>query len=179
VTFFYFWWRSFLGHKSVGVSLRYYWKWWFMAILTKMGVIWPFFMDQRLQHLTPHVFPSHRSHSWISGGDHFLVKNMGVLAFGIIENCRSWPFSTKMSVVWTLIIDQKHVHLTRHMFPCHRSHSWISGADHSLVKKYVGVSLRYYWKWSFIAIFDKNGGWIVIHQGPKARTPHPTYVSLP
>jgi hypothetical protein len=23
----------------------------------------------------PHVFPCHRPHSWISGGDHFLVKN--------------------------------------------------------------------------------------------------------
>jgi hypothetical protein len=23
----------------------------------------------------PHYFPYHRSHSWISGGDHFLVKN--------------------------------------------------------------------------------------------------------
>jgi hypothetical protein len=26
-------------------------------------------------HLTPHMFPYHISHSWISGGDHFLVKN--------------------------------------------------------------------------------------------------------
>jgi hypothetical protein len=23
----------------------------------------------------PHMFPCHRSHSWISSGDHFLVKN--------------------------------------------------------------------------------------------------------
>jgi hypothetical protein len=45
------------------------------------------------------MFPFHRSHSWISGGDHFLVKNPYVLAFGIIENGRSWPFSTKMRVV--------------------------------------------------------------------------------
>jgi hypothetical protein len=43
----------------------------------------------------PHMFPSHRSHSWISGGDHFFVKNSYVLAFGIIENGRSWLFSTK------------------------------------------------------------------------------------
>jgi hypothetical protein len=35
----------------------------------------------------------------ISGGDHFLVKNPLVLAFGIIENGRSWLFSTKMGVV--------------------------------------------------------------------------------
>jgi hypothetical protein len=30
----------------------------------------------------------HRSHSRISGGDHFLVKNAYVLAFYIIENGR-------------------------------------------------------------------------------------------
>jgi hypothetical protein len=46
-------------------------------------------IDQRLVHLTPHMFPCHRSHSWISGGGHFLVKNPYVLAFGIIENGRS------------------------------------------------------------------------------------------
>jgi hypothetical protein len=59
---------------------------------TKMGVVWPLIIDQRLVHLTPHMFPCHRSHSWISGGDHFLVKNLLVLAFGIIENGRSCYF---------------------------------------------------------------------------------------
>ena len=68
----------------------------------KMGVVWPFIIDQRLINLTPHMFPCHRSHSWISGGDHFLVKNSYVLAFGIIENGRSWLFSTKMGVVETI-----------------------------------------------------------------------------
>jgi hypothetical protein len=57
-----------------------------------------------------------------------------VLAFSVIENSRSWQFSTKMGVVWPLIIDQGLVHLTPHMFPCHISHSWISGGDHFLVK---------------------------------------------
>jgi hypothetical protein len=60
-----------------------------------MGVVWPLIIDQRLVHLTPHMFPCHRSHSWISGGDHFLVKNLYVLAFGIIENGHSWLFSAK------------------------------------------------------------------------------------
>jgi hypothetical protein len=41
-----------------------------------------------------------------------------VLAFGIIENGRSWLFSSKMGVVWPFIIDQRLVHLTPHMFPC-------------------------------------------------------------
>jgi hypothetical protein len=62
---------------------------------SKMGVVWPFIIDKRLVHLTPHMFPCHRAHSWISGADHFLVKNSYVLAFDIIENGRSWLFSTK------------------------------------------------------------------------------------
>jgi hypothetical protein len=101
---------------------------------TEMGVVWPFIIDERLIHLNPHMFPYHRSHSWISSGDHFLVKNPYVLACSIIENGHSWLFSTKMGVVWPLIIDQRLVHLTPHMFPCHRSHSLISGGDHFLVK---------------------------------------------
>jgi hypothetical protein len=72
---------------------------------TKMGVVWPLIIDQRLIHFTPQRFSCHRSHSWISGGDHFLVKNPLVLAFGIVENGRSWLFSTKMGVVWPFIID--------------------------------------------------------------------------
>jgi hypothetical protein len=101
---------------------------------TKMGVVWPLIIDQRLVHFTPHMFSCHRSHSWISRGDHFLVKNLLVLAFGIIENGRSWLFLTKMGVVWPFIIDRRLVQFTPHMFPCHRSHSWISGGDHFLVK---------------------------------------------
>jgi hypothetical protein len=80
------------------------------------------------------MFPCHRSHSCISGGDHFLVKNSYVLAFGIIENGRSWLFSIKMGVVWPLIINQRLIHLTPHMFSCHRSHSFIFGGDDFLVK---------------------------------------------
>src|SRR5688572_3522097 len=95
MTFLDFWWRPFLGQKYVGVILRYYCKWSFMAIFDKMGVVWPLIIDQMLIHLTPHMFPCHRSHSWIFGGDHFLVKNSYVLAFGIIENGRSWLFSAK------------------------------------------------------------------------------------
>jgi hypothetical protein len=46
-----------------------------------------------------------------------MVKNPYVLAVGIIEIGRSWLFLTKMRVVWSLIIDQRLVHLTSHMFP--------------------------------------------------------------
>jgi hypothetical protein len=82
----------------------------------------------------PHMFPCRRSHSWISGEDHFLGKNPNVLAFGIIENGYSWLFSTKMGVVWSFIFNQSLIHLTTHMFSCHRSHSWIYGGDQFLVK---------------------------------------------
>ena len=50
------------------------------------------------------------------------------------------------------------------MFPSHRSHSYISGGDHFLVKN---------------AIFDKNGGCVAIDHRLETRTPHPTYVSMP
>jgi hypothetical protein len=105
-----------------------------MAIFEKMGVVWPLVIDQRLVHFTPHMFSCHRSYSWISGGDHFLIKNLLVLPFGIIENGRSWLFSTEMGVVWPFIIDQRLIHITQHMFPCHSKHSWIFGGDHFLVK---------------------------------------------
>jgi hypothetical protein len=83
-----------------------------------------------------------------------------------------------MGVVWPLTIDQRLVHLTPHMFPCHRSHSWISGGDHFLVK------IRRCWpsvllKMVVHATFDKNRGCVAIDHQPEARTPHPTYVSLP
>jgi hypothetical protein len=117
---------------------------------TKLGVVWPLIIDQRIVHLTPLMFPCHRSHASIFGEDHFLgknpitfldlwwkhflVKNPYVFAFSVIEYGRSWLFLTKMGVVWPLIIDQRLVHITPHMFPCHRSHSWIYGGDHFFVK---------------------------------------------
>jgi hypothetical protein len=92
---------------------------------TKMGVVWPFIIDQRLVQLTPHMFPCHRSHSRISCGDHLLVKNLYVLAFSIIENGHSWLFLTKMGVVWPLIIDQRLVNLTPHMVIVENGRSWL------------------------------------------------------
>jgi hypothetical protein len=59
-----------------------------------------------------------------------------VLPFGIIENGRSWLFSTKMGVVCPLIINQRLVHFTPHMLTYHRSHSWISSGDNFLVKNH-------------------------------------------
>ena len=146
-----------------------------------MGVVWPLIINQRLVHLTPHMFPCHRSHSWIFGGDHFLVKNSYVLAFGIIENGRSWLFSTKMGVVWPLIIDQTLIHLTPHMFPCHRSHSWISGGDHFLfynpqvlASSIIENGRSWLFSRSLMAIFIKMGVvWpLIIDQRLIHLTPH-------
>jgi hypothetical protein len=66
-----------------------------MLFLTKIEVVWPLIINQSVVHLTPHIFPCHRLHSWISGGDHFMVKNPLVLAFGIIENGRLCYFRQK------------------------------------------------------------------------------------
>jgi hypothetical protein len=64
-----------------------------MATFIKMGGVWPLIIDHRLLDLTPHMLTCHRSHSWISSGDFLLVKNLLVLAFGIVENGRSWLLS--------------------------------------------------------------------------------------
>jgi hypothetical protein len=65
-----------------------------------------------------------------------------------------------------------------HMFPCHRSHSWISIGDHFLVKNcrcYPSVLL----KMVVHVIFNINRDCVAIDNRPKARTPHLTYVFLP
>jgi hypothetical protein len=46
-----------------------------MAIFDKNGVVWALIIVMRLIHVTPHMFPCHRSHSRIFAGDHLLVKN--------------------------------------------------------------------------------------------------------
>jgi hypothetical protein len=46
----------------------------------------------------------------------------------------SWPYITFLDFWWRPFLDQKS----------------------------VGVILWYYWKWSFKAIFDKNGGCVAI-----------------
>jgi hypothetical protein len=101
-----------------------------------------------------------------------------VLAFGNIENGRSWLFSTK----WGLC---GHWSLTRGSYtsPTYVFLPYFTFLDYwwrpFLCQKSVGVSLRYYWKWSFMAIFDKNGGCVAIDHQLEARTPHSTYVYLP
>jgi hypothetical protein len=102
-----------------------------------------------------------------------------VLAFGNIENGRSSLFSRKIVVLWPLIIDHKLVHLTPHMFPCHRSHSWISGGDHFLVKKpkvlaFGIIENGHSWLFS-----TKNGGCVAINHRLEARSSHPTSGFLP
>jgi hypothetical protein len=102
-----------------------------------------------------------------------------VLAFWIIENGRSWLFSTKMGVVWPLIIDQRHEHFTPHMFSCHRSHFWISGGDHFLVKNPLVLAFSIIENGRSWLFSTKMGVVFAIDHRREARTPHPTYVSLP
>jgi hypothetical protein len=100
-----------------------------------------------------------------------------VLAFSIIEKIRSWLFSTKIEDVWPLIIDQRLVYLTPHMFPFHRSHSWISGGDHFLVKNPYVLAFGVI-EMIVHGFFVKNGGFVAIDHRPEVRTPHLTYVFL-
>jgi hypothetical protein len=125
-----FWQKCVLcGHWSstrgsfVGVSLRYYRKLSFMLLSTKMGVLWPLIIDQRLVHLTPHRFPCHRSRSWISGGDHFLVKKFVGVSLRYYWNGHSWLFSTKMEVMWPLIQEMASTRNPR-MWSMARRHMW-------------------------------------------------------
>jgi hypothetical protein len=94
-----FWWRPFRGQKSVGVTPSVLLKMVVHAIFDKNkgGVAFDLQPEARTPH--PNMLPCHRSHSWISGGDHFLVKNTFLLAFGIIENDRSCYFRQKWGCV--------------------------------------------------------------------------------
>jgi hypothetical protein len=83
-----------------------------------------------------------------------------------------------MGVVWPFIIDERLVQLTR---ICFHVIGHILGFLVETISwlKSIGVNLRYYLKRLFMAIFDKNGGCLIIDHRPEASTPHPTYVSLP
>jgi hypothetical protein len=131
-----------------------------MAIFDKNGGCVA--IDHRPEARKPHptyVSLPYRSHSLFSGADHFLVKNLNVLAFSIIENGRSWKFSTKMGVVWPLIFDR--------------------GSYTSLHICFLAIDHILGFMVETISIFDKNGGCVAIEHRLEARTPHPTYVSLP
>jgi hypothetical protein len=64
------------------------------------------------------------------------------------------------------------------MFPCDRSHSWISSGDHFLVKNPYVLAFGIIEN-GFTAIFNKNGGCVAIDLRLEARAPHRTNVSLP
>jgi hypothetical protein len=107
-----------------------------------------------------------------------LVKNLLVLAFGIIENGRSWLFSTKMRVVRPLIIDQRHIHRT-HI--CFLAIDFILGflvetISWSQISRCLPSVLL---KMVVHAIFRQNRVCVAFDHQPDTCTPHPTYVSLP
>jgi hypothetical protein len=65
-----------------------------------------------------------------------------------------------------------------HMFCCHRSHSWIFGGDHFLVKNPYVLAIGII-EMVVHGYFREKWGCVAIDHRPVARTPHPTYVSLP
>jgi hypothetical protein len=101
--------------------------------LTKMGVEWTFIMVQRIVHLTNICF--------LAIG-HIIVFLVETSSLSKINRC--WPlvifkmivhaYFRQKWVVLPLIINQRLIHLTPHMFPCHMSHSWICTRDQFLVK---------------------------------------------
>jgi hypothetical protein len=99
-----------------------------------------------------------------------------VLALGIIENGRSCYFRQKIGVVWPLIINQRLIHLNPLMFPCHRSHSRISGGDHFLVKNNFVLTFRIIEN-GRSCYFRLKWGCVAIDHRPEAPTSHLTYVS--
>jgi hypothetical protein len=68
------------------------------AIFDKNRGCVPFDHQPEARTPHPHMFPFRGSHSWISSGDHVLVKNPLVLAISIIENGRSCYFRQKRAL---------------------------------------------------------------------------------
>jgi hypothetical protein len=67
------------GGKNCLTTLTYVWTV-HSRNLAKFSMVFILFYpklpyNQRLVHLTPHMFLCERLDSWISGGDHLLVKN--------------------------------------------------------------------------------------------------------
>jgi hypothetical protein len=93
-----------------------------MAIFDKNGGCVA--IDHKLEARTPH--PTLVSLSYITLLDFLWRPFLGQKSVGV----RLWYygklllilFSIKMGVVWPLIIDQRLVHLTPHLIPCHISH---------------------------------------------------------
>jgi hypothetical protein len=96
----------------------------------------------------------------------FLVET---ISWSKIHTC--WPsvllkmvvdryFRQKMCVVWPLINDQRPIHLTPHIFPCHRSRSWTYGGDHFLVKKIRKMVVHGYFrqKWGLCGNWSSTKG---------------------
>jgi hypothetical protein len=104
-----------------------------MQFSAKIGVVWPLIIDHRLVHLT---------HICFLPIDHILRFLVETIFWSKIRRCLPsvllemvvHAVFDKMGVVWPLIIDQRLIHHTPHLFPFHRSHSSISSGDHILVK---------------------------------------------
>jgi hypothetical protein len=179
ITFSDFWWRSFLGQKSIRVSLLYYWKWSLIAIFDKKWALCGHWSTTRGPYTSAHIC--------FLAIDHILGLMVETNCWSKIRRC--YP-SVSLKMVIHGYFRQKwglcgHWSSTKGSYTS--PHICFLAKDHILDfwwrpflgQKSVDVSLRYYWKWSFMAIFDKNGGSVAINHRPEAYTPHPTYVSFP
>jgi hypothetical protein len=123
-----FWWRSFIGQKSMGVS-----------ILILM------ILSESLLLLTPHMFFWHKLHYLVFGDDHLSGKNLYTLAFSINENSCSRHFRPKMLAICPLIVTESLILkmlaicplivteslilLNPHMFLWHKPYYLVFGRD--------------------------------------------------
>jgi hypothetical protein len=134
IAFFDFRWRPFLGQKFVGVILRFIENGRSCNFRQKCGLC-GYWSSTRGSYTTPHIC--------FLAIDHILGFLVETICWSKIRRCYpSILFKMVIHAIFeknrgwvAMIIDQRLVHLTPHMFPCHRSHSWISGGDQLLVKK--------------------------------------------
>jgi hypothetical protein len=129
ITLLDFWWRPFLGRKSVGVSHQYYWNGRSWLFRQKWGLC-GHWSSTRGSYTSPHI-------CFLAIGDvlGFLVETISWLK--ILRYYWKLSFMAIFhknggSVAIDHWPEARSPH--PHMFPCHRSHSWISRRDHFLVK---------------------------------------------
>jgi hypothetical protein len=112
-----FCWRSFIGQKSMGVSIL------ILMILSESVLL-----------LTPHMFFWHKLHYLVFGDDHLSGKNLYMLAFNINENSCSGHFRPKMLAICPLIVTESLILLNPHMFLWHKSYYLVFGGDNLSIK---------------------------------------------
>lgn len=58
----------------------------FMTFFPKIPLVCESIFDKMILLLTRHMFHCYKSHSWLFGGEHFFIKILLMLAFGMAKN---------------------------------------------------------------------------------------------